>query len=63
VKWEDGVDNDVKALGERSWKNLSRNRQIWQNLLRKAMAQKGCFPVMMMMMNYFLYYRLTLETS
>jgi hypothetical protein len=24
-------------------KNIARNRQIWQKLLRKAMAQKGLF--------------------
>jgi hypothetical protein len=35
------VDKDVKALGERNWKNIARNREIWQKLLRKAMAQKG----------------------
>jgi hypothetical protein len=40
---EDGVDSDVKALGERNWKNLARNRQIWQKLLRKAITQKGLF--------------------
>jgi hypothetical protein len=32
-----------KALGERNWKNISRNSQIWQNLLRKAMVQQGFF--------------------
>jgi hypothetical protein len=41
LRWEDGVDKDVKALGERNWKNVARNREIWQKLLRKAMAQKG----------------------
>jgi hypothetical protein len=40
------VDNDVKALGERTWKNIGRNRYIWQNLLRKAMAQIGLLPMM-----------------
>jgi hypothetical protein len=30
------------ALGERSWKNLARNRQIWQNLLRIRLKE-GCF--------------------
>jgi hypothetical protein len=35
------VDNDVKALQERKWKNIARNREICQNLLRKAMATKG----------------------
>jgi hypothetical protein len=49
--WEDEVDNDVEALGERNWKNIPRNRQIWQNPLRKAVAQKGAvLPVMTMMM-------------
>jgi hypothetical protein len=43
LRREDGVDNNVKALGERNWKNLARNTQIWQYLLRKAMAQKGLF--------------------
>jgi hypothetical protein len=40
---EDVLDNNVKALGERNWKNIVRNRQIWQKLLRKAIAQKGLF--------------------
>jgi hypothetical protein len=43
LRWADEVDNDVKALGERNWKNIARNWQIWQTLLRKAMAQKGLF--------------------
>jgi hypothetical protein len=43
LRWEVGVDNDVKALGESNLKNLARNTQIWQNLLKKAMAQKGLF--------------------
>jgi hypothetical protein len=41
LRWEDGVDKDVKALGERNWRNIARDREIWQKLLRKAMAQKG----------------------
>jgi hypothetical protein len=43
LRWEDGVDNDVKPLGDRNWQNLARNRQIWQNLLRKAVTIKGLF--------------------
>jgi hypothetical protein len=43
LRWEDGVDNYVKTLGERYWKNLLRKRQIWQSLLRKDMAQKVLF--------------------
>jgi hypothetical protein len=41
LRWEDGVDKEVKALGERNWKNIATNREIWQKLLRKAKAQKG----------------------
>jgi hypothetical protein len=28
LRCEDGMDNDVKALGERKWESLARNRQI-----------------------------------
>jgi hypothetical protein len=41
LRREDGEDKDVKALGERNWKNIDRNREIWQKLLRKAVAQEG----------------------
>jgi hypothetical protein len=40
LRWDDGMDKDVKALGKRNWKNIARSRQIWQNLLTKSMAQK-----------------------
>jgi hypothetical protein len=32
-----------KLRVNKGWKNLARNRQSWQKLLRKAMAQKGMF--------------------
>ena len=41
LRWEDGVTEDARKLGERNWKNAARNRDNWQNLLRKALAQKG----------------------
>jgi hypothetical protein len=28
MRREDGVDKDVKALGERGWRNIARNIQI-----------------------------------
>jgi hypothetical protein len=37
---KDRMGNDVEALGETNWTNITRNRSIWQHLLRKAMAQK-----------------------
>jgi hypothetical protein len=26
LRWEDGVDNDIKPLGERNWVNTANNR-------------------------------------
>jgi hypothetical protein len=49
LKWEDGVDNNVKSLGESDWKNPARNRQIWQNLLMKTMARKVVLPMMLIL--------------
>jgi hypothetical protein len=43
LRWKDRVDNDVKALGEINWKNVARNRQISQKLLRRVMARTGMF--------------------
>jgi len=33
---------DARMLGERNWRNAARNRDSWQKLLRKALAQKVC---------------------
>ena len=41
LRWEDGVTEDVRKLGERNWRNAARNRDNWQKLLKKALAQKG----------------------
>jgi hypothetical protein len=37
----DGVMGDVRKLGERNWRNGARNRDSWQKLLKKTLAQKG----------------------
>jgi len=37
-------------LGEINWRNAARNRDSWQKLLKKALAQKGLLCQMMMMM-------------
>ena len=39
-RWEDGVTEDARKLGERNWRNAERNRYSWQKLLKKALAQK-----------------------
>jgi hypothetical protein len=41
LRWEDGVMEDARKLGERKWRNAARNRDSWQKLLKKALAQKG----------------------
>jgi hypothetical protein len=41
LRWEDGVMDDARKLVERNWRNAARNRDSWQELLRKALAQKG----------------------
>ena len=41
---------DAGKLGERNWRNVARNRDSWQKLLKKALAQKGAVVPMMMMM-------------
>jgi hypothetical protein len=41
LRWEDGVTSDAKKLGERHWRSTARNRDGWQKLLRKALAQSG----------------------
>jgi hypothetical protein len=41
LRWEDGVMDDARKLGDRNWRNAARNSDSWQKLLRKALAQKG----------------------
>ena len=41
LRWEDGVTEDDRKLGERNWRNAAWNRDSWQKLLKKALAQKG----------------------
>jgi hypothetical protein len=41
LRWEDGMMDDARKLGENNWRNAARNRDSWQKLLRKALAQKG----------------------
>jgi hypothetical protein len=37
----DSVDQDIRLLGERCWKNLALNREELRNLLKKARAHTG----------------------
>jgi hypothetical protein len=40
-RWEDGMMEDARKLGERIWRNAARNRDGWRKLLKKALAQNG----------------------
>ena len=41
LRWEDGVTEDARKSRERNWRNAARNRDSWQKLLKKALAQNG----------------------
>jgi hypothetical protein len=41
LRWEDGVKEDARKLGERNWRNAARNRDSWRKLQKKALAQNG----------------------
>jgi hypothetical protein len=41
LRWEDGVMEEARKLGEGKWRNAARNRDSWQKVLKKALAQKG----------------------
>jgi hypothetical protein len=38
LRWEDGVTQDIKAVGVKNWKGLTLGREGWQKLLKKARA-------------------------
>jgi hypothetical protein len=40
LRWEDGVDNDVKALGKGNWKNIARHSQEQKNVTESS--KEGC---------------------
>jgi hypothetical protein len=41
LRWEDGVTQDIKALGLKNWKSLTLNWEGWQKFLKKARAHIG----------------------
>ena len=41
LRWEDGVTDDARKLGERNCRNAARNKDSWRKLLKKALAQNG----------------------
>jgi hypothetical protein len=41
LRWEDGVMDDARTMGERNWRNAARKKDGWRKLPRKAWAQIG----------------------
>jgi hypothetical protein len=35
------LDQDIRLLGERNWKNLELNKEEWRKLLEKARTHTG----------------------
>ena len=41
LRWEDGVDQDMRILKVKNWKRVARNIDEWTKLLKKARVQHG----------------------
>ena len=41
LRWEDGVNQDMRILGVKNWKKVARNRDEWAKLLKTARAHQG----------------------
>jgi hypothetical protein len=39
--WEDGVIQDIRALGVKSWRNVAMNEEDWLKLLNKSRIHTG----------------------
>ena len=40
MRWIDGVESDLRALGIRNWQNVARDRTVWINVLEQAKVHK-----------------------
>ena len=41
LRWEHGVDQDIRILGVKNWKKVALDRDEWAKFLRKARAHQG----------------------
>jgi len=41
LRWEDGVDQDMRILEVKNWKKVALDRDEWAWLLKKARAHQG----------------------
>ena len=41
LRWENGVDQDMRILEVKNWKKVALDRDDWAKLLKKARAHQG----------------------
>jgi len=41
LRWEDGVDQDMRILEVKNWKKVALDRDQWARFLKKARAHQG----------------------
>jgi hypothetical protein len=41
LRWQDGVDQDMRRLGVKNWKKVALDRYEWAQLLKKARVHQG----------------------
>jgi hypothetical protein len=41
LRWEDGVDQDMRTLEVKNWKKVALDRDEWAKLLKKARAHQA----------------------
>jgi hypothetical protein len=41
LRWEGGVDKDMRILGVKNWKKVALNRDEWAKLFQRARAHQG----------------------
>ena len=41
MRWEDGVDEDMRILEVKNWKKVALDRDEWAKFLKKARAHQG----------------------
>jgi hypothetical protein len=40
-RWSDDVENDLKKMGVRGWRKITKNRDTWKLILKKTRILHG----------------------